>query len=203
MPGSSLWLVPPKDHPLYAAFEKLISETLPQRFPEDAGPPFSPHMTLTSNIDPAVYGDKPQEWLDSIPFPARPDVQVRLQQVKSEEVFFRRCYVKVEYGGVRDVVAMARARGVNGEAAVGPKTEAWLQEWREAFGPHVSLIYGNNTINEQRLGEISQTVQDAGVQLDNLDTKEGAHGSWEGGDVWLVPTDRKISEWLPIATRKL
>lgn len=35
--------------------------------------------------------------------------------------------------------------------------------------------------------------------------KEG-HGrelGWTGGEVWLVPTEREVKEWLPIARRKL
>lgn len=140
MPGSSLWLIPPSSHPLYKIISELITEDLPSYFPELTGPPFAPHMTLTSNIDPAVYGDKPQEWLDSIPWPAARDVQVRFETVRTQDVFFRRCYVKVAFDGVRDVAAIARARGVNGEENIGTKTEQWLDEWKSDFGPHVSLI---------------------------------------------------------------
>lgn len=34
------------------------------------------------------------------------------------------------------------------------------------------------------------------------DTSEGI-SDWEGGVVWLVPTDKDITEWKPIATRTL
>ena len=140
MPGSSLWLIPPSSHPLYSIIKRLIMESLPSRFPDVTGPEFRPHMTLTSNIDPAVYGDRPQEWLDSIAWPAARDVQVQFEAVRTEDVFFRRCYIKVAFDGVKDVAGLARARGVIGEDTVGPETEKWLHEWRSAFGPHVSLI---------------------------------------------------------------
>lgn len=140
MPGSSLWLVPPPDHPLNGVLSELIAKTLPNKFPAEVGPPFSPHMTLTSNIDPSIYGDNPQEWLESIPWPASSDVKVRFDVVKTEEVFFRRGYIKLKVDGVKDIVALARARGVEGEQRIGPTTEAWLNEWISAFGPHVSLI---------------------------------------------------------------
>lgn len=140
MPGSSLWLIPPPSHPLHRIISELISKDLPSEFPDITGPPFAPHMTLTSNIPPTVYGDKPQEWLDSIPWPASGDVQVQLKAVLTEDIFFRRCYIKVAFDGVRDVAGLARARGVNGEESIGSKTEQWLDEWNSSFGPHVSLI---------------------------------------------------------------
>ena len=140
MPGSSLWLVPPPSHPLHKIVSELIAEDLPFRFPDVTGPSFAPHMTLTSEIDPAIYGNKPQEWLDSIAWPAAGDVQVRFEAIRTEDVFFRRCYIKIAFEGVKDVAGIARARGVIGEETVGSKTEQWLDEWRSAFGPHVSLI---------------------------------------------------------------
>lgn len=142
MPGSSLWLTPPPTHPLHAIITKLIETTLPAQFPDTSPrpPTFAPHLTLTSGIDPSIYGDEPQKWLDSIPFPAASKVAVRFERVKSQDVFFRRCYIKCEFDGARDVAAIARARGVEGEDEVGPKTHAWLSEWKEAFGPHVSLM---------------------------------------------------------------
>ena len=49
-------------------------------------------------------------------------------------------------------------------------------------------------------------VQEAGISLgDDTPTlgDENGWGGWEGGVVWLVPTDKPISEWSPIATRTL
>ena len=97
-------------------------------------------MTLTSNVNPSTYGDEPQRWLDGIAFPSASEVNVKFDKVKTEDVFYRRCYIKCAFDGVRDVAAMARARGVEGELEVGEKTKAWLAEWKEAFGPHVSLM---------------------------------------------------------------
>lgn len=139
MPGSSLWLVPPPSHPLHDIITKLISSTLPSLFPNSSSSPpfFSPHLTLTSNIDPTVYGADPQAWLDSIPFSS---ARVVFERVMTQDFYYRRCYIKCAFESVRDVAAIARARGVEGEETVGAKTEAWLDEWRGAFGPHVSLL---------------------------------------------------------------
>lgn len=139
MPGSSLWLVPPPSHPLHDIITKLISTTIPSLFPASSPPPpsFSPHLTLTSNIDPAIYGTDPQAWLDSIPFPP---ARVVFERVMTQDFYYRRCYLKCAFEGLRDVAGIARAKGVEGEEAVGAKTEAWLEEWKGAFGPHVSLL---------------------------------------------------------------
>lgn len=142
MPGSSLWLLPPPSHPLHKIITKLIEATLPAHFPNATPPPpaFAPHLTLTSMIDPSIYGSDPEGWLEGIPFPSGPDVHVRFERVKTEDVYFRRCYIKCGFEGVRDVAGIARARGVLGEQEVGEKTEEWLAEWKGSFGPHVSLM---------------------------------------------------------------
>ena len=139
MPGSSLWLVPPPSHPLHG-IAGLIAEGLPGRFAGKTGPAFAPHLTLTSGVAPSAYGAAPQKWLDAVPWPAGRDVRVHFEAVATEDVFFRRCYAKVSFDGVRGVAGLARARGVLAEETIGDATEAWLEEWRRGFGPHVSLI---------------------------------------------------------------
>jgi 2',3'-cyclic-nucleotide 3'-phosphodiesterase len=56
--------------------------------------------------------------------------------------------------------------------------------------------------------QITKVVQEAGVILsdEKTDGNQGSSGwdGWAGGVVWLVPTDKPISEWrTPIATREL
>lgn len=50
-------------------------------------------------------------------------------------------------------------------------------------------------------------VREAGVRLPadgSGGTEEGdSWEGWDGGVVWLVPTDKPIAEWKPIATREL
>ncbi|KAK3349565.1 2',3'-cyclic-nucleotide 3'-phosphodiesterase [Lasiosphaeria hispida] len=148
MPHTSLWLLPPPAHPLHATLTALISHTLPALLPLEStaatlGPHFfAPHLTLTSDILPATYGAGPQAWLDSLPFPAGEEVQVRFGRVVTGDVFVRRCYVKVGMDGVRGLARVARGYGVYG---AGPgeeeqKTEEWLGAWEKEFGPHVSLV---------------------------------------------------------------
>lgn len=177
MPGSSLWLVPPPSHPLHEVITTLISTTLPSKFPSEAAGGgtnpvlFAAHMTLTSEILPSTYyhdstpdlnqpptdeeRQHAQKWLDALPFPPADEVRVRLDRVDTQDVFFRRCFVRVGYGGVEDIVAVAREYGVTrgGSSSSGhdddndgagrpisQATRGWLASWKEAFGPHVSLI---------------------------------------------------------------
>ncbi|KAK0709324.1 2',3'-cyclic-nucleotide 3'-phosphodiesterase [Lasiosphaeria miniovina] len=216
MPGSSLWLLPPQAHPVRAALSTLIASTLPAALPAEAGVIFEPHMTLTSDIPADAYGKDPQSWLDAIPWPAASagdGVRVRLASVASQDVFVRRCYIQVHagQGGVRDLVGFARAHAVYGEEdASGPETRAWLQRWEEAYGPHVSLIYGNVPMDEAKLRGVTRLVGEAGIRLnpsgetaavESEAEGEGRWDGWEGGILWLVPTDKPIAEWKPIATR--
>ncbi|KAI0125025.1 2',3'-cyclic-nucleotide 3'-phosphodiesterase [Xylariales sp. AK1849] len=205
MPGLSLWLVPSTTHPLYAILAKLISETLPAEFSDEKGPSFIPHLTLTSDISDSTYKEEgPQRWLDSIPWPVSHDIKVRFKTVKTQDVFVRRCYIQVDFDGVKNVSGIARARGVNDEKEVGEKTERWFEEWKTAFGPHVSLIYGNNPIDEATLEDITKVVRRAGVQLEGTNVEgNGGMSGWEGGSVYLVPTNLSIERWKPIAVRSL
>jgi len=160
MPGSSLWLVPPPSSPLSHILRELITSTLPSHFPAETGAVTSPstptslsphffpaHITLTSGISPETYGDDdPQAWLDSIPWPEEKP-KVRFSGIESQDVFYRRCFIKVELNeGVRKLAGLARARGViapqvgGDEGEVGKRVEEWLVQWEKAFGPHVSLM---------------------------------------------------------------
>lgn len=56
------------------------------------------------------------------------------------------------------------------------------------------------TIDEGELKEIENLVQESGI---GFDESSGGSTGWEGGIVWLVPTDRDINDWKPIATRTL
>ena len=100
MPGSSLWLLPPPNHPLNAVLFMLIQETAAHF---DSEPLFLPHVTLTSEIDPSVYGSEPQSWLDSLELPSSAQVQVKFGHLNSEDVFFRKLYISVDKEGVVDL----------------------------------------------------------------------------------------------------
>jgi 2',3'-cyclic-nucleotide 3'-phosphodiesterase len=65
----------------------------------------------------------------------------------------------------------------------------------------VSLGSGATPISETQLQLVKKVVTEAGVDLGG--SEDGKHGGWRGGTVWLVPTDKSIEDWKPIATRQL
>jgi len=54
-------------------------------------------------------------------------------------------------------------------------------------------------VSEESLKEIETAIREAGVNLEG----EGKLGSWVGGRVVLVPTDRRIEDWNAVALRDL
>ncbi|KAF2472053.1 2',3'-cyclic-nucleotide 3'-phosphodiesterase [Lindgomyces ingoldianus] len=192
MPGSSLWLLPPADHPLNSILSSLIQETS-SHF--NSPQLFIPHITLTSEISPSTYLPDPQAWLDHLKLPAGKDVRVKMGRLQSEDVFVRKLYSKVEKQGVVEIAKLART------VVAGFNEDEGAQRWaNEKYGPHLSLLYHDcPKIAEDSVAKIEQLVRDSGVGLDG----EGELAGWTGGRVVLVPTDRPIKEWNPLAERKL
>ena len=64
---------------------------------------------------------------------------------------------------------------------------------------------GDEPIADDTLKEITKVVQQSGITLsDEPSGNEGEWNGWDGGVIWLVPTDKPISEWgTAIATRQL
>jgi 2',3'-cyclic-nucleotide 3'-phosphodiesterase len=75
--------------------------------------------------------------------------------------------------------------------------EAWASE---KYIPHLSLMYHDcPLVDAGGLSEVEQTVKQAGVSLKG----DGHLGGWTGGRVVVVPTDKPIDEWVPLAQREL
>ncbi|KAK3381891.1 2',3'-cyclic-nucleotide 3'-phosphodiesterase [Podospora didyma] len=220
MPGTSLWLLPPPTHPLYPALQTLISRTLPAAFPTETAALsphfFAPHITLTSGIAPEVYGADPQAWLDSLPLESCVGkVRVRFTGVASQDVFVRRCFIRVAASdeGVRQLAVLARAHGVY--AGDEKKAREWLGEWERRCGPHVSLVYGSMPMDEDKQQEVVRIVTEAGITLseekrdrvqkeeEDEEANDESWNGWDGGVLWLVQTDEPTAEWTPIVTRQL
>jgi hypothetical protein len=66
---------------------------------------------------------------------------------------------------------------------------------------------GDVPMEDEVMKQVVKVVREAGVKLPQDSAGETEDGSqldgWDGGVVWLVPTDRPVSEWKPIATRVL
>lgn len=81
-----------------------------------------------------------------------------------------------------------------------------LTPWEESGLNRVSS--GNEPILDGALREVTKIVQQAGIKLCDETEEHGKDSDgldgWDGGVIWLVPTDKPISEWgKPIATRKI
>ncbi|KAF2706713.1 2, 3 cyclic phosphodiesterase [Pleomassaria siparia CBS 279.74] len=132
MPGSSLWLLPPSDHPLDATLTNLINSTS-TRF--NSPHLFVPHVTLTVDINPATYATEPQAWLNSLILPDRGNVKVQLGELQSDDFFFKKLYFNVGKHGVGDLAKVARMK-VNGF-----EEEETANMWVEKeYKPHLSLL---------------------------------------------------------------
>lgn len=191
MPGSSLWLLPPRNQPLYPALCSLISETAKLFGSEHT---FLPHVTLTSDINSKAYGSDPQAWLESLPFPKGIDVRVHLGILASEDVFVRKLYSKVDKDGLESIGKMSRMT-VEGYGDVA--AQSWAEE---RYMPHLSLLYHDcPKIEQERIKEVEKLLEQSGVRLDG----QGKLGCWTGGMVVLVDTSKPIKEWVPLAERAL
>ncbi|KAI6799124.1 hypothetical protein KC332_g16459 [Hortaea werneckii] len=216
MPGSSLWLVPPKDSALYKTCHQLITTHIPSIFFSALAQPvpFTPHVTLTADTvpsdlfpdstDPAISA---QKWLDSIDLPppstTQEGLKVKIQNVQVEGPFFRKLTLRCEKSSqLCELAGRCRAHHGGKEGMVGgehdeegEEVEKWV---RESYAPHLSLMYSDLPEEEVQLklnevdSEISQVQQ---ANPESLSTR--------GGEIWLVPTYRPIEEWQPIAKREI
>lgn len=135
MPGSSLWLLPPKDHPLNGILTSCIQRTSGYFHSPHL---FLPHITLTSNITPSTYSPDPQKWLDNLDLFGTPptSVEVNFTHLESQDAFFKKLYISVlKEAGLIEIAKRAR-RVVPGE-----EDEAEAERWAvEEWGPHLSLL---------------------------------------------------------------
>ncbi|KAJ8109043.1 hypothetical protein OPT61_g7743 [Boeremia exigua] len=194
MPGSSLWLLPPEAHPVNERLVSLIKRTASHFGSLDL---FIPHITLTSDLVPASsYGSEPQQWLESLQLPTGGDVRVEFEKLDSEDVYFRKLYIKCKKTtGLKDLAAVCRKQVAN------HGDEETARKWsEETYNPHVSLLYHDcPQVDAEGLGETSNLAQEEGIDL--AERNEGL--TWTGGRVVLVATDKPTSEWKPIAQRAI
>lgn len=194
MPGSSLWLLPPKSHPLNDPLVHLIEQTS-SRF--GSLNRFIPHVTLTSEISPSLYGHTPQQWLDSLQLSEGSGVKVGFEKLASEDAYVRKLYIKcTKTEGLRELAGMCRQQVEGYDEG---KAAKWASE---TYNPHLSLLYHDcPPVDAKGLAATTEKVESAGLVL--AGEGEGELGGWNGGTIILVPTDKPITKWTPVAERKL
>ncbi len=134
MPSLSLWLVPPSESPLSAAIAKIITQTLPARFPDLALPSFHPHVTLASNI-PSENVKDPHQFLDNLKIPRAGDVKVFFEGLELGQEYFKKVTIRVAKDGVKALARECRTMGVEGGDE--GKAEEWVVS---QYQPHCSLL---------------------------------------------------------------
>jgi 2',3'-cyclic-nucleotide 3'-phosphodiesterase len=134
MPGSSLWLLPPESHPMNQKLVSLIKRTASHFGSTDL---FIPHVTLTSDlVEPSSYGSEPQRWIESLELPAGEDVKIEFEKLNSEDVYFRKVYIKCQKtDGLKALATVCRKQVTNHED--GETARRWAEE---TYNPHVSLL---------------------------------------------------------------
>lgn len=133
MPGSSLWLLPPGSHPLNDVLTSLIKRTA-SKF--GSATLFIPHVTLTSDIGSSTYGLEPQRWIETLDLPAGRDVEVKFEELDSEDVLVRKLYIRCEKTAGLKALATACRKEVayhNDKGTAG----TWADK---TYNPHVSLL---------------------------------------------------------------
>jgi len=199
---SSLWLIAPKDdHPFNKSLKDLISSTLPSDFPHAPKNNFIPHVTVTSEIDPAKTYEKsssPQEWLDSLTLPEfkkeKNEVVIELEELEAGEPFFKKVTLRAKKdANLIKFVSKCREQGL----AV---SESEGQKWAEnEYLPHLSLFYGDipKADVQKKIGLIELQL---GFEFGSLFDCCGGTLAM-GAKLVLVDTSKEIKDWTPIAQR--
>jgi hypothetical protein len=181
----------------------LIGSTLPSDFPHAPKNNFIPHVTVTSEIDPAKTYDKassPQEWLDNLTLPEfkkeKNEVIIELEELEAGEPFFK----KVTLRARKDANLLKFASKCREQALVLSESEA--QKWAETeYLPHLSLFYGDIPKGDvqKKIGLIELQL---GFEFGSLFDCCGGTLAM-GAKLVLVDTGKEIKDWTAIAERSL
>ncbi|KAK4943819.1 hypothetical protein LTR10_016722 [Elasticomyces elasticus] len=198
---SSLWLIPPSaDHPFNKSVQDLIANTLPSDFPHAPKNNFIPHVTITSDVNPAkTYGDSPQKWLDSLALPEfkreSDEVTIELEELEAGEPFFKKVTLRARKD--QNLVKLASACRRQSLLLSGDEAQTWA---KNDYLPHLSLFYGDVPRDEvqKKVGLIELQL---GFELGSLFDCCGGTLAM-GAKLVLVDTGRPIESWQPIAERE-
>lgn len=93
-------------------------------------------------------------------------------------------------------------------AAVEHGNQSEASSWaNKNWAPHVSLLYADVDITEQKRKEVLLALHKAGIRLGEerglADADGGGFDGWDGGRIVLVPTWRDPKEWVVVAEREI
>jgi len=198
-----LWLIAPSDdHPFNKSLKELIGTTLPSDFPSAPKNNFIPHVTVTSDIDPAkTYGSSPQEWLDNLSLPAefkkeKNEVVIELEELESGEPFFKKVTLRARKdANLLKLASKCREQGVLVSES---DSKAWAED---EYLPHLSLFYGDISMSDVKK-RISMIELQLGFEFGSLFDCCGGTLAM-GAKLALVDTSKEIKDWTVIAERHL
>lgn len=200
MTGSSLWLIAPSDdNPFNKSLEDLICNALPSNFPHAPKNSFIPHVTITSDIDPAkTYASAPQEWLDGLQLPEfqkeTNEVMIELEMLEAGEPFFKKVTIKAR----KDANLIQMATKCRKQSLL--LSESIASTWAEKeYLPHLSLFYGDVPQSEVQK-KIPLIELQLGFELGSLFDCCGGTLAM-GAKLVLVDTSKEIKDWNVIAQR--
>lgn len=198
-----MWLVPARDSHIETILSRLITTIIPQHFPKLKSPPhFLPHLTLTSDIPEEALSNGPQSWLDSLPLALDVPPYVTFESLDVGEPFFRKLTLKARKHNLYDLPTQIRSAAIErGDAAA---AASWAAE---VYAPHVSLLYADLSIGEEKRREILQDLDKAEISLREEGKFQGkeneGYNGWIGGRILLVSTWNALEKWAVIAERNL
>ena len=207
MGGSSLWLIAPSDdHAFNKSLKELIGSTLPSDFPSVPKNNFIPHVTITSDIDPAkTYGSSssssPQEWLDNLSLPTefqkeKNEVAIELEELESGEPFFKKITLRARKdANLLKLVSKCREQGCQVSEN---EANAWAEK---EYLPHLSLFYGDVSLSDVKK-KIPLIELQLGFEFGSLFDCCGGTLAM-GARLVLVDTSQEIKDWTVMAERQL
>lgn len=204
MPGSSLWLIPPSDdNPFNKSLQELITDTLPSDFPDAPKHPFIPHVTISSDIEPAetYASSSPQQWLDNLSLPHTlkkevNEVIIELETLEAGEPFFKKCTLQA--GKDTNLLHLAATCR---QQCIPRLSEHQAQTWAETeYLPHLSLFYGDVPVAEVRR-KLPMIETQLGFEIGSLFDCCGGSLAM-GARLVLVDTAKDIEEWRVMAQRE-
>lgn len=203
MPGSSLWLIVPQpEHPFNKSLNDLMHDTIKSDFSTYKLEKFTPHVTLTSDIEPSTYSSgSAQEWLDGLDLDLDfkkelNEVHIELELLEAGNSYFKKLYLRA--GKDENLVKLAaKAREQTGKGISEDEARKWAEN---EYLPHLSLMYSDvgEDVVQKKLGLVELQL---GWEFGSLFACCG--GQLAGGaKIVLVDTSGEVAGWKVLAERQ-
>lgn len=180
-----------------------MNDTLVSDFSQYKLAKFTPHITLTSDIEASTYdkSNTPQEWLDSLDLnldfkKELNEVNVELEQLEAGDQYFKKLYLRA--GKDANLLKLAaKCREQTGKGVGETDARRWAED---EYLPHLSLMYSDVGLDvvQKKLGLVELQL---GWEFGSLFACCG--GQLAGGaKIVLVDTSGDVDAWKVLAERE-